>query len=316
MNKRRVILGVDIGGTKVCLALVSEGGELLRVTRYPLAESAAARIPQTLLSHIDAFLDANADLEPSGIGVGLKAMVGPGGAIIRSSILRGLLPYDMRGALAERYRLPTALDNDVHAAALAEIWFGAGQKCRDFVYLNLGTGAAAGLVADGRLVRGHRNCAGEVGCCLYPGPGGAWVPFEDVASGKGLADEALRRRAEYPDAPLSRLFASEVPNGRTVLEHFRLGDPLAAAVVDQFLAATGVAMINLSLLLDPALFVLGGGVLAHDGLLKLIERRVVDDCARYGVAWTARVEPSPLGVDEAGVLGAAAVWLNESKDKE
>ena len=302
----RSMLGVDIGGTKVCLALVSGNGTILSATRYPIAESLAKEIPENLFHHISGFLASNPDQSPEAIGVGVKAIVGPGGAILRSSVLKSVLPWDLRGALSRRFHLPAALDNDVHAATLAEIRFGAGRRHRDFIYVNIGTGTAAGIVSGGRLVRGHRNFAGELGICLWPRDDGELAPLEGVVSGKGLYEEAVRLREAYPGSAL----AQNAENGRDVLTYFGNGDPLAKAAVERFVETASLMLINLSLLLDPGVFVLGGGVMADPRILKLIRERIAADCKRFSVSWGALLELSALGVDEAGVLGAATVALS------
>jgi glucokinase len=302
----RSMLGVDIGGTKVCLALVSGNGTILSATRYPIAESPAEQIPENLFHHIGGFLAYNPDQSPEAIGVGVKAIVGPGGAILRSSVLKSVLPWDLCGALSRRFHLPVALDNDVHAATLAEIRFGAGRRHRDFIYVNIGTGTAAGIVSGGRLVRGHRNFAGELGICLWPRGDGELTPLEGVVSGKGLYEEAVRLRTAYPGSAL----AQTAENGRDVLMYFGNDDPLAKAAVDRFVETASLMLINLSLLLDPEVFVLGGGVMADPRILKLIRERIAADCKRFNVSWDALLELSALGVDEAGVLGAATVALS------
>jgi glucokinase len=305
MAARSTVLGIDIGGTKVCLALVSGNGTILSATRYPIAESPAEEIPETLLHHIRAFLASNPDQPPEAIGVGVKAIVGPDGAILRSSVLRSVLPWDLRGALFHRFHLPVALDNDVHAATLAEIRFGAGRNHRDFVYVNIGTGTAAGIVSGGRLARGQRNFAGELGICLWPRGDGEFTTLEGVVSGRGLYEEAVRLRAAYPGSAL----AQYAKNGRDVLMHFENGDPLAKAAVDRFVETASLMLINLSLLLDPGVFVLGGGVMADPRILKLVKDRIEADSKRFNVSWDALIELSTLGVDEVGVLGAATVAL-------
>ena len=310
MQNEPVILGIDIGGTKVALAQVSASGRLLSQMRYPLRASSVTDFPQTLFEKTDAFL-GQTPIE--GIGVGLKGMIDADHhTILHSSILAGLLPYDLCDALSRRFGAPCYIDNDVHAATLAEMAFGHGRTYGDFVFVNLGTGMAVGIVSDGRLLRGAHNLAGELGVCsaLRPMSEDAY-PLEALVSGKGMATEALRLKDQFPISPLARRSAEDGITGQDVLNAHRAGDPLALRVVENLLDALSRTLGNLTLLLDPDLFVFGGGVVSDGYLLALLNARMETYCRAQGLrAWRGNATLSAIGSDETGVLGAASVFLN------
>lgn len=304
------ILGIDIGGTKVALARVSEDGQLLSQTRFPFHSAPVKQFPQILSEHIAAFLQG---ATPLGIGIGLKGMIAADHrTILHSSILDGLLPFDLCAALSQSFDAPCSIDNDVHAATLAEIHFGAGRVHNDFVFINLGTGMAVGMVASGRLVRGARNLAGELGTCIdLRAVCGEEYRLETLVSGEGMALEAARLLGQHPYSLLSQRIAVGGITGRGVLIAHRVGDPLALEAVDNLLEALSRMLCNLTLLLDPSLFVFGGGVVSDGYLLSLLRARVEKRWLALDIgAWSANVALSALGSDAIAVLGAASVYLS------
>lgn len=309
MKNEPVILGIDIGGTKVALAKVSETGRLLSQKRYPLRASSVLDFPRTLCEQIEIFLG---DERPLGIGVGLKGMIAADcHTILHSSILSELLPYDLCSMLSQRFGAPCCIDNDVHAATLAEIEFGCGRAQKDFVFINLGTGMAVGIVTEGRLLRGAQNLAGELGACTAIREDGGEYPLETLISGEGLVREAMRLQDRHPKAQLAQSLVKESATGREVLAAHRTGDPLALEAVDHLLEALSRLLCNLTLLLDPALFVFGGGVVSDGYLLSLLRPRMAErHAAQGGRGASASIALSEIGSDEIGVLGAASVFLN------
>ena len=159
---QRVAIGIDIGGTKMRAGLVTEDGDVLLDEQRPtrrdcflqdivaLAVSIQQQAPQT-------------NLQPFCVGVGTTGFVDlAGGRLVRSMNL-GLSDIPIRDAITAACHLPVIVDNDLHAAALAELRFGVGRSYDDFVLFNAGTGLAAGLVFGRRSLRGQTNAAGEIG---------------------------------------------------------------------------------------------------------------------------------------------------------
>lgn len=305
------MLGIDIGGTKIALALVAEDGTLLRQERYASQMAPGEDFVQKLCTQVDHLLAGEI---PGGIGIGIKGLVAVDHrTIIHSSVLENMMPLDLCGAMGKRYGIPCYLDNDVHAAATAELYFGHGRAIRDFTYVNLGTGLAVGVVAGGQLVCGTHNMAGEWGTSIdLRFLCGEEYQLETLVSGGGLVSEAQRLLPSYPAGMLAgRMLDGETITGKTVLDAHRTGDELAAVVVDHFLEALSRTLVNLTLLLDPAMFVLGGGTVSDGYLLPLIRRRMEQ---RYRILqldqWVTPIALTALGADDVGVLGAASICLN------
>src|SRR5215212_8197668 len=157
-----VVIGVDVGATKILVGAVTQPGTVLDSHRSQMN----AQTQETTLECIDAaiqdFLEQWKGERPLGMGVGVVGQTDPGAGTWLEAMnlpIRDSVPLGER--LREKHGIPVALDNDVHAATLAEMRWGIGTVSADFIYLNVGTGIATGLVFNGQLIRGIRNYAGE-----------------------------------------------------------------------------------------------------------------------------------------------------------
>lgn len=298
------VLGIDIGGTKVRIALVNTSGVIIRTDQYSITKSIDIRT--CLLEELDRFL---AGEPPIGIGVGVKGLVAPDlRTVISSSVLQPALPWDICSELAARYGASCVIDNDVHAATCAEMLFGAGRAIKDFVYINVGTGLAAGMVVNGFLLRGGGNGAGEMGCCLCPRSEGeeSHYELESVASGAGLASEARRIAPLFPK---TRLKVNRHLTGYEVAQSAKSGDMLAQTVVQNAANAIALTVYNLMLLLDPEVFVFGGGVMQDGVMLLMIKKRYGELLRQAHRNKKPELILSSFGCDYTGVLGSASIWI-------
>ncbi|MBZ0278853.1 MAG: ROK family protein, partial [Anaerolineae bacterium] len=158
--------------------------------------------------------------------------------------------------------LPVWVENDVKAAALGELYFGAAQHCRDFVYLAIGTGFGGAAIVNGDLIRGVRFGAMEVGHVVLNPQGrlcacGQRGCVETVVSGKGMLAGLEAHRSFYPDSPLAK---SDSPATADILQAARYGDPLAQVIIAEARGWLIEALVWCAGLLNPELIVIGGGL--------------------------------------------------------
>ncbi len=273
-----LVLGVDLGGTKVRAALAGLDGKVW----VELVEPADAGVPGALAGQIRRILGelrGQAGIaDPRDVraaGFALPVTIHPvTGAIGSFHNVPGLGGADPRGELATALGIPVAIGNDADLAALAEGRHGAATGERDHVVIAIGTGIGMGIVSAGRLVRGSRGRAGEIG----------YLPLgADPAEGESLRAGAFERAAAGP-ALRRRIDAAVVGDPHTAL---RLGASLellvfAAGAGDEtarrvlaeesHLIAEGIAAV--AAVLDPAVVVLSGGVGAIPGLLDPVRAAV------------------------------------------
>jgi len=317
ISKLGSVVGIDIGGTKVCIGLVSPEGVLECSERYATKHGAYTEFSTSLLRYVYCFFDKYPHArEAQGIGIGIKGFVDYGKQLLnRSSIISADGPIDLCGLISNEFSLPVIIDNDVHAAAIAEMRLGVGRFTGNFVFLNLGTGAAIGVVDDYRLVRGKTNRAGEIGLSLlHRHDEGELYEMETVASGMGINAEIRRLAPAYAHSILAKKAQEEIGvHLSELLDICRQGDELASRVLDNVLNTLAITLYNIQMLLDTELYVFGGG-LAEDGwLLKETEKRLECLCRRFGEKWSAKLAVSQLGADRIGVLGAACLYSDAHK---
>jgi glucokinase len=302
-------LGIDVGGTKCLGVVIDADGVLLGETREPTPQGGDALID--VLAAIIGELESVAG-EAAAIGVGVPGLITLGGVLQSSPNVPDVIELDVAGRLAGRIGRQITVGNDATCAALAEWTVGGGRGVDDMVMVTLGTGIGGGIVAGGRLIVGANGFTGELGHMVVdpngpPCPCGRRGCWERYASGSGLAQLA---RTAAVGGRLRRVV--EVAGGDPALvrgEHVqaaaREGDTGALAVVDEFARWVALGLVNLTNALDPAAFVLGGG-LAEGAELYLgpIERWF------RALLYAPELRPHPaltfaaLG-ERAGAIGAA-----------
>lgn len=203
----RVVLGIDVGGTKVCVGVVTEDGRVVEKQRYPHRNVPVEEWTKELMAQTDALLERCGMRDRiAAVGIGCRGNVDHRSQRLLATTIMKLSPeFDFCRALRSRYGRPVYIDNDVKAVACAEIVFGAGRECGDFVCYNVGTGIAVASVAEGRLIRGRDNNAGEISTDYLPGgrDGEAAPGLEAAASGRGIEDQARALLNAYPDSALA-----------------------------------------------------------------------------------------------------------------
>ena len=317
-----VVLGVDVGGTTTAAGLVTTRGDVVLEEHAPTHREGRGRALETITGLIESLRTgaASRGLAIVGIGVGVPGIVDAAGGRVGDEIAHvpELAGQPLAALLAARFTVPVFVDNDVNALALAEWTFGAGRGARSLVVLAAGTGFGAGVVLEGRLVRGVAGFGGEFGHapvkfdgrpCWCGGRGCLAV----YASGRGIA-EAARERAAGPLGAGLAAAAGGDPAAITAPLVFRRateGDPLAAAIVDEACQALG-AMIGVIVNgLNPEVVVVTGGVAAS---FAPLETKVLAAAAEYALkralaATRVRIVP---GDKRLTMRGAAALVLYET----
>jgi len=222
-------------------------------------------------------------------------------------------PVPLGMQLSGQHGIPVALDNDVHAATLAEMRWGMGTESTDFVYLNVGTGIAAGLVFNGQLLRGTGNYAGEFGHMAVQSEGplcpcGRRGCVEPMASGGGMLTRVHELLGSFPDSTLHTHTRSLT--AQTIFTAAEAGDPLAMKIAGDAVMALSTALTNLVNLLNPEWIVYGGGALSDGWLIE----RVRVNVERQPLLMTRKslkgILPSRLNPSQVGLLGAACLAWN------
>lgn len=318
---RPAVLAVDVGGTRIAGGLVEPCGSLL-VSRIAATDRLGRGdgILENLLGLVAELLDEGDRLgcEVLGLGVGVPGVVDERTGTIGADAqnvpeLRGLA---LGPLLAERSGRPVALDNDVNALTLAEWLFGQGRGLADLAVVAIGTGLGGGLILNGALVRGAHGYAGEIGHITVEMDGrpcicGSRGCVKTYAAGPDIASHARELAAQAPPSVLLELAGGDPGriDAPLVFAAADRGDPAAEQVVAQAAQALGAAVAALVNLCNPAMIVLGGGVMEAGGLLLDPTLRWARFYAFEDAFMRTRIVRSAL-TKASGVLGAAALFLS------
>ena len=303
-----IAVGLDIGGTKVAGAAVSAQGEILcRETMLTEArlgfDDGLGRIIRLLRRVLAGAGCSDADL--AAVGIGCTGPVDPArGTIDNPYTLPTWEGHNIVDPLRAAFGAPVALENDADAAAMGEVWMGAGQGGRAVITITIGTGIGGGIILDGRIYRGVGGVHPEIGHhCIDPsgpecycGIRGCW---ESLSSGPAMAAAA---QAQMPGR------AAEAITGASVIADARAGHPIAQEIVSRAAQTTALGVFNLVNLYAPDIIVLGGGVMEAYDLFEPVIRRVVERDTMVPIGCIA-IRKAVLGND-AGVLGAARIAFN------
>jgi glucokinase len=292
-------IGVDLGGTNLRVAAISDEGRVLEKVSVPAVYSAGpqhvaaeiSNIIDTIRSHIGA-----SNLR--GVGIGVPGFIDiDKGIVVGSANLPGFQGFPVRDAIQDKLGTRIILENDANAAALGEMWIGAGRDVKDLILITLGTGIGGGIVIDGRVLHGHIGMAGEIGhMTVYPegnpcGCGNCGC-LEKHASATAIA--AMGKMMHFGD----RVTAQDV------YELAKQGNDRAILIFESVGRALGVALANLINLFNFPLYLLTGGPLpAWDVFSPTMFAEIRKRSLTYLRSGT-RVEKALLGAD-AGLFGAA-----------
>ncbi len=308
-----LVLGIDLGASKVVSALVSADGTIVRHSgRHIHANNGPTGVIRTLVRSVEACLEGSPTLRPRAVGVAVAAQVDPRtGTVIHAPNLGWRDVPLARRVSEELGGVPVVVLNDARAATLAEWRFGAGRGSSDLFCMFLGTGVGGSAVVGGRLLEGGTHALGEVGHitvvvggrkCHCPN----WGCLEAYVGGWAIAEraqEAVHADPESGAALVARAGSAREITAQTVFQAYRAGDVLAGRLVrdtERFLSDGAVSVVNA---FNPSLLVLGGGIVTGmPEFVPIVEAAVRARC--QPPAAMARVLVAGLG-ENAPVVGAA-----------
>ena len=300
--------GVDIGGTTVKMGLFAENGDIRDkweiVTKTE--DEGKAILPDVAAAISGKMEEHHLTKEDiKGIGVGVPAPVTAEGVVNGSANL-GWKYKEAKKELEELTGMKATFGNDANVAALGEMWKGAGEGEKDLIMVTLGTGVGGGIIIDGHPVVGAHGAGGEIGHITVRNDEtetcgcGRKGCLEQYASATGLV--RLTKRYFEKNAKNSILNKKEI-TAKEVFDAAKAGDEAALEITEEFGAYLGQALVNLAATVDPAVFVIGGGVSKAGDILLDIVRKYFYDHAFYGNQKT-KILLATLGND-AGIYGAA-----------
>lgn len=306
--------GVDIGGTTVKIGLFSEKAEVLDKWEIPtVKDNDGERILPDIAASLKAKMQEKgidvSDL--AGIGVGAPGAVDDEGTLVGGAVNIGWKPFNIPEVMKKYIDVPVKAANDANAAALGEMWQGGGKGYNNMVAVTLGTGVGGGIIINGKILTGATGAGGEIGhihlndeeteACGCKNKG----CLEQYASATGIARLARRRLAK--DNKATSMRGVPAISAKTVFDAVKAGDEVAIEVAKQFGEYLGKGLAAVAGVVNPEVFVIGGGVSkAGEILLSYVEPEFQKYA--FGPCRGAKFALAELGND-AGIFGAAALIL-------
>ncbi|MGH9430127.1 MAG: ROK family protein [Terriglobia bacterium] len=326
---KKLIVGIDIGGTKVAGGLLDRKGKVAKTIIVPTRADEGFDVSIGQVKKVIERLIHHAGGKENIEGIGLCA---PGpldpkkGMVMSAPNLPGWHNVRLAKRVEEFFKIPARVENDANAAGLAEVLFGAAVGYSDVFYVTVSTGIGTGIVINRKIYHGKNGVAGEGGHVsidfhsLYRCGCGALGCIEALAAGPGMARRArVRLEQEFTTASLLR----EMTKGQLGLitpemieEAARAGDAVARRIVDETGFYLGVWLGGMITLLDPGAIVIGGGV-ARIGkpLLDKIRETILQYTLNPRLAAKIPLLPAKLQ-QNVGVFGAASLFLPVGEEAE
>ena len=311
--KKKYVVGVDLGGTKIYTALVDLEGNIIKEKAVEtLAFEGENAVMGRIIDTINYVIDGSEKNLIKSIGIGSPGPLDvKNGVIIENSNLP-FKNFEIVKTIRETYDLPTYLDNDANVATLGEFMFGAGKGTENMVFITASTGIGGGAVINEKLFRGTTGNALEIGHTIVANEGprcgcGNIGCAEALGSGTAIGKRAKEAVATNVETSLKNY---ENVTSKEVFKEAANGDRVAKNILETSLNYLGIAVANTITNFDPEKVVIGGGVINGGSIVLDTIRRVVGERALKTFVDSCTVEKAVLG-GKAGVLGAAALAITE-----
>jgi len=308
--------GVDIGGTTIKMSLFEMTGHMVDKWEIPTnTQNHGSSILNDVAAVIEGRLvqDGISKDDVEGIGIGVP------GPVVQDSVVTGCVNLGwgrVNGAkeLGDKTGLKVRVGNDANVAALGEMWQGGGKGYQNVIMITLGTGVGGGIIIDGHVINGSNGAGGEIGHVFVDeteeevcgcGKRGC---LEQYASATGIV--RLANRALAADQRESSMRSVQKISAKTVLDAAKAGDELALEVVEKMGRILGTALANAACIVDPEVFVIGGGVYKAGTIITEVIRKYYIERA-FNSCRNADFALAELGND-AGVYGCVYLLLSSN----
>lgn len=320
MEKKQLVLGIDIGGTNTVFGLIDQNGNDYLLESIPTNSN---QPPEDLFNRIfikfdEVKKDLKFDFDLLGIGIGA-----PNANYYKKTIE---FPPNLNWGYVEVEKLirkfytqPVAITNDANAAAIGEMLYGAAKGMNDFIVITLGTGLGSGIVVNGNLVYGHDGFAGEIGHTIYDPNGrqcgcGRKGCLETYVSGPGIKRTVLELLARSNISSKLRKISYDELDAKMITELALEGDPIALEAFDFTARVLGIKLADAVAHTSPEAIILFGGLANAGELLLIPTKKYMEENLFHAFKNKVKLLKSELNEGKSAVLGAAAlIWYDITK---
>jgi glucokinase len=309
ITKKRDAIGIDLGGTNLRVALVSEDGVIVRKIKKPSSDQVVDSVLQTI--------EEIRHPEIVGIGLGVAGLIDrKRRRVFTSPNLRGIEGIDFVRAIQDRFHVPVVIENDANVAALGEKTAGAGQGFDNFVLLTLGTGIGGGIIYKGKLLNlpseiGHMSINADAEKC----PCGNNGCLENFASARAMIGRAITMIEKETESLLKGCCKGSIYKitPEDIYKAALEGDTLSREILRDAGRFLGVGLANIINIIGPEAIILTGGLI---GAWNIYVQEAIKEASRRAfkeLFEAVKIIPSSLG-DDAGIVGAASLAFMETPE--
>lgn len=310
----KMIVGVDLGGTSIKLALLTNNGEFIDKWEVPTDKSDSGKhIPKTITIAIEEKLKQmdKTKEDIAGIGIGAPGSVRLEDGLIFAAVNLGWVNFPLKEILEKESGIPVIVDNDANIAAVGEMWKGAGNGAKDVVMVTLGTGVGGGVIVNGDVAHGISGSAGEIGHITVQLENGVLCNcgktgcLETISSATGIARIANEKLQNTTKETVLKEMSNNSPiTAKDVFDAYSNGDEVAEEIVNHVMRYLALVLAGVGNTLNPENIIIGGGVSNAGELLLKPLKKYFDEFAFTTVRDSTKLSIAKLGND-AGAIGAA-----------
>lgn len=307
--------GIDLGGTTIKMGICSSDGQIVQEIKWPTPKGPYLLVLDTFQQMLQLLLDQNqlSIKDLTGVGVGVPALLDVKNGFVYEIVNLGWKDVFLKKELEARLKLPCFLDNDANAAAIGEMWQGAGRGANHLVCITVGTGIGGGLILNGDIYHGSSGLAGEIGHYTVRPDGGRLCNcgnvgcLETETSASAMIYYGKQAIVQGKPTSLAKCMDQKGDlSARDVVAGAMANDQVCLEIIQRVGYYLGLALAQISNVLNPEMIVIGGGVSkAGDFFLDPI-RANFRKFALKKVSEITKIVPAQLG-NSAGWLGSA--WL-------
>lgn len=317
---RELVLGIDLGATKILTGIVGRDGTLLGQSRLPTPVNDSCKVLNRMVESAHELVQVCGVREEEITGIAIAApgpLAFPAG-VVRDSPNLGWEQVQLKQEMSQRFGRPVTIEKDTNMAVLGEYYYGRYCNCEELLYITVSTGIGAGIITSGKLYRGKIGGAGELGHMVIESNGaqckcGRQGCLEALASGSAISrqlDELLKQG--HGQGILACSDAGQRPGPRELGLAARQGDQEARSIIARVVEYLGIGITNMANVLNPEVVILGGGVML--GLKDLLLQPVQDYVYQHAFALNRDklvIDCTDLG-DDVVLYGCVAA-VNNSK---
>lgn len=298
----------DVGGTFIKYAVINSNGDILYKSKFPTpSENCRDKVPECISEKVK---ELKRDFTLYGIGISTAGQIDSqqGRVVFATDNLPGYTGAELSKTIMSSVGMKVYVENDVNAAALGEMWRGAGTGADTFVCITLGTGVGGAIIINRKLYKGVKGGAGELGHMTIEENGdpcscGGAGCYERYASTSALLRNYLKQAKKQYD------YVEEI-NGEKIMEKVNKREGLACNIYNMFIDHIVTGLINITYILDPGLIIIGGGISAQgktffDELNKRFKERVMESYGDHTVIVQAKLQ------NDAGIYGACYIAMEK-----